>query len=86
MAITLDHPDGKGLVGPIGGKPFIQQVVIGADTEEEILALGGVGSVVQETGSDMVVRLKPLSTAVTVVGNTLVTYLLLPSGWKKTGG
>lgn len=86
MAITLDHPEGKGLIGPVGGVPYLQEVVIGADTEGEILALGGVGSVVQETDSEMAVRLKALSMAVTVVGETLVTYLLLPSGWKKTGG
>lgn len=88
MAIVLRSPDRKGLVGPMNGVPFLQEVIVIADTEEEITALGGHGSVVQETfgNSDMAVKVAAGSTAVTVVDEKAVTYLLLPGGWAKTGG
>lgn len=84
MAIKLFHPFGGALLGPVGGVPYMQQVDILADTEDEITALGGVGSVVQETGTSMAVKLMAGSMAHTAGYGAI--YELSPSGvWTKQG-
>lgn len=82
MAIVLMHPEGKGLIGPANGKAYQQRVDILADTEDEITALGGIGSTVQETGTSMAVKLAAGSMAHTAGYG--VIYELSPSGvWTK---
>lgn len=81
MAIKIKSASGKGITGGVGNlSPVAQEVIIIADTEAEITALGNV---VDDGG----VKVIPTagSTAVTAVDGTAVVYVLLPGGWQKAG-
>lgn len=74
----------SGIVGAVGDTAFLQDVIIVADSEAEITALGGVGDTVEDMYG-MKVKPNAGSTAVTVTDGVTVRYILLPKGWTKAG-
>jgi hypothetical protein len=82
--IVIKSASDAGIVGSVGGRSFLQDVVIVADSEAEITALGGVGDEVEDMYHTKT-RPNAGSTAVTVTDGVTVRYILLPKGWTKAG-
>lgn len=81
MAIRIKSASGTGITGGVGSlSPVVQEVIIVADTEAEITALGSV----VDDGSVKVIPTAG-STAVTAADGAAVVYVLLPGGWQKAG-
>lgn len=80
MAIKIKSASDAGLLG--GG--YLQDCYIVADSEEEILALPGMGELLEDD-FNMTVRPNAGSIAVTADGTKTIHYILLCKGWTKGG-
>lgn len=80
MAIKIKSPTGAGLVGPIKGKIFRQEVEIVADAESDITALDDI----VDDGDTAVI---PTPGSIAYTADAKALYMLSPSGkWTKVGG
>lgn len=76
--IFIKAANGNGISASMGGRPWAQEIVVIADTEAEITALG---EVVTAGG----VSVRPLAGSVAYTPDLTVMYTLSPSGvWTKT--
>lgn len=75
--IYIKSASGNGISASMGGRPWAQEIVVIADTEAEITALGEV-----VTAGDVSVR--PLAGSTAYTADMSAVYQLSPSGvWTK---
>lgn len=78
MALKISSMTGAGVIGAVGGRPFIQKVEILADTAAEISALGK--TVTDKYGNTVI----PSEGSIAYTADMSVGYQLSPSGvWTK---
>lgn len=83
MAIKIEGPGDRGVVGAINGVAYRQKVDVIADTEAEITLLPGAGGEVTDKYGTTV-KLDEGSTAYTAEGGELKSYILMPTtGWQR---
>lgn len=75
--IYIESASGNGISSSMGGRPWAQKIVVIADTEAEILALGDV-----VTSGEVSVR--PIAGSIAYTADMSAMYQYSPSGvWTK---